>query len=110
MPWSGIAPGLPTDLKPTLRLALIQFATPTDVGGLGGEDAVELDTSKMLLMLCLCDKCNTDMAVALNLWSIFDHLSSSVHKGWLLNHKSHGYHAVIRLHSLSANNYLPVIL
>ena len=43
---SGPAPGLPTDLKPTLHTALVQVATNTVV--VGGEDAEEPDTSKTL--------------------------------------------------------------
>ena len=46
--WSGLAPGLPTDLKPTLHTAPVQVATSTTVVGMGGEDAVEPDTSKTL--------------------------------------------------------------
>ena len=53
LPWSGIAPGLPTDLKPTQHMALVQLVTPTVVVGPGGADAVELDTSKRSQMLCL---------------------------------------------------------
>ena len=43
LPWSGTAPELPTDLKPTLHIALLQVTTAMDV--VGGEDAEEPDTS-----------------------------------------------------------------
>ena len=46
LPCSGHVPGLPTELKPTLHTALVQVATNTAV--VGGEDAVEPDTSKTL--------------------------------------------------------------
>ena len=49
MSWSGIAPGLPTDLKPTLRITL--NLTPLDMDVVGGADAVELATGKMP---CVC--------------------------------------------------------
>ena len=49
LPWTGIASGLPTDLRRTLHIALVQVATAMDV--VGGEDAVEQDTSKYL---CPC--------------------------------------------------------
>ena len=46
--WSGLAPGLPTELKPTLHTALVQVATNTGVVGGSRKDAVEPDTSKTL--------------------------------------------------------------
>ena len=48
LPCSGHVPGLPTDLKPTLHTALVQVATDTTVVGVGGQDAVQPDTSKTL--------------------------------------------------------------
>ena len=33
LPWLGHAPGLPTELKPTLHTALVQVATDTGVVG-----------------------------------------------------------------------------
>ena len=44
LPWSGHAPGLPTELKLTLYTTLVQVPTNTIV--VGGEDAEEPDTSK----------------------------------------------------------------
>ena len=44
-PCSGV-PGLPTELKPTLHIALIHIEPPIVV--VGGEDADELDTGKTL--------------------------------------------------------------
>ena len=46
LPWSGIAPGLPTELRPTLYIALVQVATLIVVVGMGGEDVEQPDTSK----------------------------------------------------------------
>ena len=44
--WSGHAPGLPTEFKPTLHTALVQVSTNKTVVILAGEDAMEPDTSK----------------------------------------------------------------
>ena len=46
LPWSGIAPGLPTEHRPTLYIALVQVATLVVVVGMGGEDVEQPDTSK----------------------------------------------------------------
>ena len=43
--WTGTAPELPTELKPTLHIGLQQVTTAMDVVGLVGEDAEEPDTS-----------------------------------------------------------------
>ena len=49
LPCSGHAPGLSTDLNPTLHRAIVQLATNTIV--VGGKDAEEPDPSKTLLHL-----------------------------------------------------------
>ena len=48
LPWTGIASGLPTNLRHTLHIALVQVATPTVV--VGGKDVEEQDTSKQIFL------------------------------------------------------------
>ena len=47
-PCSGIVPGLPTELEPTLHIALFQVALTLHVVFGVGEDAHKPDTSKTL--------------------------------------------------------------
>ena len=84
MPWLGIVPGRPTDLKPTLHIATVMLAIPTHVVGSTGADAVDLDARKRFSSL----SCNVIMTAVISKVLLYRHIcvaSVYVLGSWYLN-------------------------